>query len=169
MTLKLETPRFGTLEIQKHEIISFPDGMLGFPDLKTYVLVDNPGGGPFKWIQSLEMPAIAFVAADPINFFPDYRISIRRDDLASIKLDDAADAYVLVVLTIRSNVVESTANLTGPVVINIKERLARQVVLNDPRYHTRHPLAAAPPPQGRGTTPAKEAGSEPNAGSDTSD
>lgn len=146
MTLKLDTPRFGTLEVQESELITFPDGMLGFPELKQYLLLDNPGGGPFKWLQSVQMPAIAFVVADPLVFFPDYRVSIRREDLGPIKLEDAAHGFVLAVLTIRPNVTESTANLSGPVIINVKERLARQVVLNDAAYHTRHRLA----PEGGG-------------------
>jgi flagellar assembly factor FliW len=157
MALRLETPRFGILEVQESELITFPAGMMGFPQLRRYVLLDNPTGGPFKWLQSVEMPAIAFVTADPLHFFPDYRISVRRADLEPIHLASASDGYVLVVLTVRPNVAESTANLAGPVILNVKERLACQIVLNDPTYHTRHPLTARP---------GEEAGASTDAGPD---
>ena len=144
MALKLDISRFGVLDVQESDVIVFPDGMLGFPHLKQYILLNNPGGGPFKWLQSVEMPAIAFVVADPLQFFADYHVSIRKADLESIRLDEPDNGFVLAVLTIRPNVIESTANLAGPVVVNIKERLARQIVLNDPRYHTRHLLSPSP-------------------------
>ena len=162
MARTLDTPRFGTVEVQDSDLITFPDGMLGFPQLKQYVMLDNPGGGPFKWLQSIEMPAIAFVVTDPLLFFPDYKVSIRREDLASINLKEADGGYVLVVVTVKPDVYESTANLSGPVILNVAERLARQIVLNDSNYHTRHRLAESAPPD-------EEAGTEPDAGSDTVD
>lgn len=140
MPRKIETPRFGAIDVPDDAVYRFPDGLLGFGDLREYALLDNPGGGPFKWLQSLERPALAFVTANPADFFPAYHLALRKEELAAIELDDAKDGYVLTILTIAPKIEESTANLQGPIILNTKKRLGKQIVLSDPQWTTRHRL-----------------------------
>lgn len=140
MPRKIQTPRFGAIEVADDAMFKFPEGLLGFGDLREYALLENPGGGPFKWLQSLEAPALAFVLANPADFFPAYHVTLRKEELGVIELDDAKDGYVFVILTVAANVEESTANLQGPVILNTKKRLGKQIVLGDPQWSTRHRL-----------------------------
>jgi len=140
MPRQIQTPRFGAIEVADDAIFRFPEGLLGFADLREYALLENPGGGPFKWLQSLEAPALAFVMANPADFFPTYHVALRKEERGLIELSDAKDGYVFVILTVAANVEESTANLQGPVILNTKKRLGKQIVLGDAQWSTRHRL-----------------------------
>jgi flagellar assembly factor FliW len=140
--MKMRTTRFGEIDVPEDEVLVFPEGLLGFPALHRYLLLPNPKGGPFLWLQSLEDAGIAFVVVDPADFFPDYKVGVRPEDVEPIRLSDAAQGRVVVILTVPGDPREITANLQGPLVLNVKERLGRQVVLGDPGLTTRHKLMA---------------------------
>lgn len=141
---KVETARFGEIEIDETDIITMPEGLLGFGDCRRFVLLEQEEFRPFVWYQSLDDPGLCFILTDPLLFFPDYTVPVRREDIAPIRLDDLSQARVLVILVVPSDPRETTANLQGPIVVNVKERLARQLVLLDERYTTRHRLADSP-------------------------
>ena len=137
--MKISTTRFGEIDVAESQAYAFPEGILGFGDLRTFA-VFAPKPGPFQWLQSGEIPSVAFVVSDPVLFFPDYRVQVRAEESASIELVDASAGVVLVILTVPQNPAEITANLLGPLVFNPKAKKARQVVLTDPRYSTKHRL-----------------------------
>jgi flagellar assembly factor FliW len=148
----IETTRFGQVEIDETKVISIPEGILGFPRLKRYALLQTTDDSLFYWLQSLENPAIAFVVCDPLLFVPDYTAPIRREDMESLELADLTDCQVFVVV----NKVDGylTANLQGPLVVGAQSLRAKQLVLAERRYSTRHRLlkaddAAAPALQAR--------------------
>lgn len=142
MTKTVETTRFGAIDVENSSVIEFPEGLLGFGECKRYVLLDHPGGnGPFEWLQSTERPEIAFCVIDPVQFKPDYRIAVKQHELAGIRIKSIEDGVVRVILVIpRGDPMSMTANLQGPVVINKKEMLARQLVLSGGHYTTRYRL-----------------------------
>ncbi len=137
--MKIVTTRFGEIDVPDPQVYSFPEGILGFADLRTYA-IHAPKPGPFQWLQSAEVPSLAFVVTDPGLFFPDFGVQSRPEDLAQIQLSSAGDAVVLVILTVPKNPAEITANLVGPLVFNAKAKLARQVVMSDPKWSTKHRL-----------------------------
>lgn len=137
--MKITTTRFGEIDVPEAQIYAFPEGILGFADIRGYA-VFAPKAGPFQWLQSTEVPSLAFVVTDPALFFPDYRVQVRPEDLSAIQLADLGGGVVLVILTVPKNPAEITANLLGPLVFNAKSKLARQVVLADPKYSTKHRL-----------------------------
>lgn len=136
--MKISTTRFGELDIRKEDTITFSQGLIGFPDLRRFVLVDHPGGGPFRWLQAIDQPGTAFAVTDPLIFFPDYRVPVPLESLKDIKITDPADGVVVVILVVPRDPWAISANLQGPVVINTKERLGMQIVLNVPEYTTKH-------------------------------
>ncbi len=139
----IETTRFGTLEVDGTRIIEFKDGLLGFPKHKRYALIQTSSDPMFFWLQSVEDPSLAFVVCDPLAFVPDYQIPIRADDLKALGLRDVADSQVLVIV----NRVDEhlTANLLGPLVVGATSLKARQMVLSDRKYTTRHRLMPVQP------------------------
>jgi len=136
--MKVATTRFGEIELREEDIITFKRGLIGFPDFKRYVIIDHPGGGPFKWLQAVDAPQLAFAITDPLIFFPDYRVPVAMEDLEEIRITNAEDGVVVVILVVPRDPYGITANLQGPVVINMKDRLGMQLVLNVPEYTTKH-------------------------------
>lgn len=137
-TITVRTSRFGELEINVDEIITLPEGLLGFPEYQRYVLLDHDRDSPFKWFQSLDEGAITFVMIDPKLVDPTYHAEITQDKAAMIDLTDPDDAVVSVIITMPSNPQNMTANFKAPIVFNLKNRKGKQIILNNPAYTTRH-------------------------------
>jgi flagellar assembly factor FliW len=138
--LIIETSRFGRVEVEDSAAIDFPDGIVGFRDLRRFVIFDGPEGTPFKWLQAIDRPEFAFVVCDPLLFKPDYRITVSREDLAALKLDGIDDAVVCVILSVPSDPWKITGNLLGPVVFNAEKKLGKQLVLSGTEYTTKFPV-----------------------------
>ncbi len=136
----IETSRFGRIDVGKESIITMADGMLGFSEVRDYVLVQHRDGSPFLWYQSIAEPNLAFLVLDPFTFFPDYEVMISQEDLTALSFTEPRDLAVFVVVVIPDNPEEMTANLRGPIVVNAEKKIARQVVLTDDRYSPHHPI-----------------------------
>lgn len=137
----IQTTRFGEIEVQEEMMITFPDGILGFMDSKKYVLIDHGQDSPVRWLQAISDPDLAFVVMDPFLFKPDYNASVPPEEVAPLGAQDIRHLLLLTIITIPSGQPEQmTANLKGPIVINLENRLAKQVVLYDSVYSTRFPV-----------------------------
>ena len=134
----INTSRFGQLEVNPDRFITFEDGILGFPRHRDYALIQTGVGSGFYWLQSVSAEDLAFVVCDPRLFVADYQVPVKQDDLECIGLSDPNDAQVFIIV----NKVEDllTGNFQGPLVVNVVNRKARQLVLSDRRYSTRHSL-----------------------------
>jgi flagellar assembly factor FliW len=126
------------MELPEERIYTFPQGLIGFPQVRRFAMVDNPGGGPFQWLQAVDFPELAFVITDPLVFFPDYTVPLKVEVLQSIGMEDVKQAVVVVILVVPHNPRLITANLQGPIIINPAGRIARQLVLDVAEYSTRH-------------------------------
>ena len=138
--MKCTSTRFGLFEVRDESILTFPSGLLGFPEQQRYVILDHDTEAPFKWLQSVEESALAFVIMDPALFQPGYHIDVPTDALAEIGAKEREDLALVVILTIPSDDPgRITANLRGPLVVSHKTKLGKQLVLSED-YPTRHPL-----------------------------
>lgn len=141
--MEVYTNRFGEIDIEEEKIISFPHGILGFPDIKRYIVLNhmNKPDVPFKWLQAVDSPAPAFAITDPMLFYPDYNPEINEQDLRELKINNPTERGIIVIVTIPHGMPEKmTANLQGPVVINLRTREAKQIVLIGEQYQVRSPL-----------------------------
>ncbi len=136
--IKVKTTRFGDIEIDEKDVIMLPAGIIGFPELKQYVLLDHDQESPFKWLQSLEDSAIAFVMINPLLFKPDYLVEVNEAEVADLAIESEEEAVVSVIITMPSDPQKMTANLKAPVIFNLKNRRGRQIILNNSEYTTRH-------------------------------
>ena len=134
----IETTRFGTVEIDGSRVITFREGLLGFPQHRRFALIQTTDDAVFLWMQSVDDPALAFLVCDPLAFVPDYQVQIRTDDVKALELQDLTDCRVLAIVNKADG--HWTANLLGPLVIGAHSLLAKQLVLSDKRYNTRHRL-----------------------------
>ena len=142
--MKIETTRFGVLEIDERKIISMPYGMLGFPQSQRFVLFPHKEDSPFFWYQSADEPALAFVITNPSLFLPGYAAdlqeTIQRMSWEDPESEDPFELYVVVTIP-RGSPEDMTANLLGPILINNNTRQAAQMVLSDSPYSHQFPLS----------------------------
>ena len=134
----VRTSRFGQLEVDEGRFIRFEEGVLGFPHQKEYALIQTGEGSGFYWLQSVETEDLAFVVCDPRLFVADYQVPVKVQDLETIGLVGTDDAQVFIIVNKIGELL--TGNFQGPLVVNVETRAARQLVLSDKRYSTRHPL-----------------------------
>jgi flagellar assembly factor FliW len=136
-----ETARFGVVAVQPERLFEFVQPILGFEDCRLFLLLDGEGSDLY-WLQSLEKPELAFVVTTPPSFGIDYTFEIPPEAAKTLTLSSAEDVIVLTLVTIpESNPAKMTTNLLGPLILNIDNHRAMQVVLADAeRYSTRHPL-----------------------------
>ena len=137
----IQTTRFGTIEVDDGKIMTFNDGLLGFPEHHRFALIQTSPDPVFFWLQSVDDPNLAFVVCDPLAFVPDYQVPVRKDDVSGLALEDLNDCQVLVIVNKVNG--DLTGNLLGPIVVGAHSLQAKQLVLSDKRYGTRHRLMAA--------------------------
>ncbi len=127
----IKTSRFGLVELKSEDVLTFPEGLLGFQDLRQFVLLDDPNDDIFAWLQSCELPSIAFPVLEPELFGHKYAVNLNRNDQESLKLQATQTPAYLNIITIPDDATEMTANIKAPIVINVDQRIARQCVLQD--------------------------------------
>jgi|CXWL01.1.fsa_nt_gi flagellar assembly factor FliW len=153
--MKITTSRFGDIEVPDQSILTFPSGIIGFPESSRYVLFDHDREAPFKWLQSVDEPGLAFVVIDPGVFKADYTMSLTDAQTGEIDVQGGDVPAVLVILTVPGrDPSRITANLRGPLVVNSRTRLGMQVVLMD-EWPTRYQVFPASA-KTRPATPSEE-------------
>lgn len=124
-------------------MVRIPTGLLGFEQIKDYVLTSNPGEEPFAWLHVEDNSALAFVVIDPFVVLPGYHPDIPKVDVEFLELTDAKDALLLGIVTINDGA-QPTVNLKGPIVINRYTHTGKQVIIaNAADYSVKHPLPVA--------------------------
>lgn len=140
-TVTMRTSRFGEIEIPATQVIKLPQGLLGFPAQQHFALLVHKPGSPFFWLQSVEDPALAFVAMNPYLLAPDYKVDLTNEDRQDLQLSGEEPLMIYGLVTIpRGKPAEMTINLMGPLVINTAARVGKQLVLNNSDYSHRHPV-----------------------------
>lgn len=139
----IATTRFGQVQIQAEDIINFPEGLLGFNDLRRFVLLDDPNDDIFAWLQSCEEADIAFPVLEPELFAPHYKAHLTKSDSESIKIEAGQSPRFFSIITIPEDPTQMTANLKAPIAVNVKLKTARQCVLQDNNLAIKEPIFAA--------------------------
>jgi flagellar assembly factor FliW len=125
-----------------------PAGLLGFPEVKEYLIVDPAPELPVKWLQARDALPLAFVITDPFLLLPDYQAELTPLDLMDVGAHATTDLFLVAIVTLpRETTAYPTVNLQGPVLINRTNGWAKQLVLVQGTYHTQHPLLSASPHQ----------------------
>lgn len=130
-------------DMQDLPVIELVQPMPGFPGLSRFALVQLDDDGALCALRSLEDPELRFLVMPPAMFFPDYAPEVDDTTVAALGIEAAEDVLVLVVVNAGATLVDTTANLAAPVLINMVTRQAQQVVLDDPDLSVSVPLVAA--------------------------
>ena len=138
--MRITTSRFGVFDLAEEDLVQFPEGLLGFNDLRTFVLLDDPSDEIFAWLQSCETPNIAFPVLEPELFIPNYKPVLAKSDLEVLRMTPDQAVRYFSIVTIPQDPTQMTANLKAPIIINLKKRMARQCVLQDNNLAIREPI-----------------------------
>ncbi len=138
----INTTRFGRIELNNEDVLTFNEGVLGFVELRQFVLLDDPNDEIFAWLQSCEVPQIAFPVLEPQLFADSVKLNLAKNDLEALKMTETDSAQFFSIITIPDDPTQMTANLKAPVAINIAKKLGRQCVLQDNSLAIREPIFA---------------------------
>lgn len=139
--MKTETKYFGQIDYKPEETLSFPKGLFGFEDEKSFLLLPFSGNGTLFSLQSLKTPQLAFVAMDPFSLDGSYAPVLQPEELEALKADRSEELFYYTLCAVKDPVADSTVNLRCPIVINEDTREAMQIILEQGAYHMRHRLA----------------------------
>lgn len=137
--MQLDTKNFGIIEIDEKGIINFPEGIPSFESIKKYALLGSgTEESPFKWLQSIDDPNLAFAIVDPFEIKPDYDIDLNKEVLKALQIEKPEDVLVYSIVVVPEDVSKMSMNLKAPIVINLESNLGAQVVLDIDKYSVRH-------------------------------
>ncbi|AGB42147.1 hypothetical protein Halha_2273 [Halobacteroides halobius DSM 5150] len=137
--MRIETTRFGEIEVSEEEIIIFHQGLYGFKDEKQFMLIEDQETD-FFWLQAVHNPDLAFVVTEPWAFCQTYEFDLKESVKRELKINGQEDVLVINIVVVPDNPKEMTMNLKAPLVINKRERIGRQIILEDTSYPVKFKL-----------------------------
>jgi flagellar assembly factor FliW len=144
-------PRFGDCEFSETDIIEFPWGLPGFPNLRRWLALAVETQNNFIWLQSIDDPAVAIPTSDPYAIFPDYEPKLPPYVVAALDIVAPSDFTLLGVVVVSEGAEEMTMNLLAPIVVNLRTHKARQVMLENTDYAVKQAIPRkAPEPEPAG-------------------
>jgi len=138
--------RFGEIEYNPANMLHFPEGLIGFEDLRDFVVMPNEKDGPLFWIQSVDDPQAAFILTSPTDFFYDYKVIPDGRERQKLGIGEQDDCFIISVVTV-SPEHTITMNLAAPVLFAPKTNRALQVILEGTQFSPRTPLPEVAPVQ----------------------
>ena len=141
--MRISTRLFGEIEVAEDKIITFPGGIIGFPDMKNFTLIFDEEKGTnagIRWMQSLDEASFALPVMDPLVVKEDYNPEVEDELLKGIGNIGPDNLLVLVTVTVPADLKKMSVNLQGPIIINVDERKACQVIVDSEDYPIKYPI-----------------------------
>ena len=139
--MKLNTARFGEIDVADERIFEFVLPIICFNELKKFVILDINKDSFFKWLQSVEDPELAFPIVSVFSMNVDYALDIPDNVVDALKIQDVESVLVMNIASIpQDNPQGTTLNLLAPLVFNVNTQLAGQVILSGSGYDVSFPL-----------------------------
>lgn len=138
--MKLKTRYHGTIEYDEKEVIKFEKGLPGFEELKKFIIFPVEEDSPFNILHSIEDDEVGFTVVSPFYVDSGYEFNVDDDKIKGLKIKGYDDLLILCTLTLNSDIKKITANMKAPIIINIKEKLGEQIVLDSEKYLIKYPV-----------------------------
>ena len=137
----ITTKLFGEVEVDDAKKITFVQGIIGFPELKDFLLIhDSESSDSIRWLQSVQEPAFAMPVIDPLTIAPDYDPMVEDELLKPLKIENPDEVLVIVTITVPSDLTKMSVNLKAPIIINGETRLANQIIIEGDQYMVKYPI-----------------------------
>ncbi|MHB8125587.1 MAG: flagellar assembly protein FliW [Desulfitobacteriaceae bacterium] len=138
--MKIESTRFGELDVPEVQLFNFPHGIPGFPEEKSFAYILHDAESPFSFLQSTKEANLTFLLVDPFAFFKDYEFVLEEEVTKDLELSQKNLPQVFLIATLKGKLAEMTVNLRAPLVLNEVNRTGRQVILDKTEYAICHKL-----------------------------
>ncbi|EJO5346084.1 flagellar assembly protein FliW [Clostridium botulinum] len=138
--MKLNTKYHGSIDYEQKDIIYFEKGIPGFEGLKKFIIFPVEDNEVFSVFHSIEKEDMGIIVTSPFNIEKDYEFKLDDKQIENLKIQDEKDILVLNTVTLDSDINKITANLRAPIIINIKEKIGEQIIINSDKYSIKYPL-----------------------------
>lgn len=138
--MNIQTKYHGELTIEETDIIQFENGIPGFLHEQEFIILPLTEDGIYSVMQSVRTSQLAFVITNPFIFYKDYDFTLEDVIVKQLDIEAITDVKVFNILTLQEPFEKPTVNLQAPIIINTKNNQAKQVILNNESYKTKHPL-----------------------------
>ncbi len=130
--MKIQTSRFGEMEVPEETFITFPSGLVGFPAFQRYVVFDAGEDCAYQWFQAVDEESLALIIVDVHMVDPEFHLKLSDEGLAQLDLGETDSVMILAIVSIPpGNPEQATANLRAPLIINLRTRIGKQVILHE--------------------------------------
>lgn len=141
--MKMKTRHFGEVDVTEDVVLSFDEGIPGFPDSKRFVLIEESERSGdtdnlFYWLQSVDDADLSLMLMDVIKFMPDYDPAVDLNDVRNLQLLEADDYNVYNVVVVPEEVEKMSVNLKAPIIINDRLKKGKQVLSMNDDYAVRY-------------------------------
>lgn len=130
----INTLRFGEIEVDSDSIIKFPEGLVGFPELSEFVVLDREEESPFRTLQSLSDASFSLIILNPFLAREQYILEVEQKSMDSIGAVSEQDLEIYCTVKMDSEIENVTINLKSPIIINPATKLGIQPL----RYNTEY-------------------------------
>lgn len=138
--MELVTKYHGVKTYSDEDVIMFKKGLPGFKELKKFIILPFEGNEAFSILHSLEDTEVGLILVSPFTIASDYEFKISDTHIKELEIGNPEEVLVLTTVTLSSNVENMTTNLKAPIIINIKENLGEQLILDNDKYKIKEPL-----------------------------
>ncbi len=130
--MTIQTSRFGELKVSEDTLLTFPTGLVGFPAVREFVVLDVAEDCQYQWFQAIKVPDLALVIIDIHLLDPEFKAEVSDEGLAELEITQTDPVLIMAVVTIPSGQPEqATANLRAPLVVNLRTRKGKQLILHE--------------------------------------
>ncbi len=130
-------PDLPSVSWTEDQVIVFPAGLPGFQDSRRFIILSLPQHHPFHWMECVENRALRFPIINPMTLRSDYNPKIGREALQSLNIRAPEELCMYCIVTLHKPLSDSTANMMGPLFINIRERVGKQIIIENDDYSPR--------------------------------
>lgn len=138
--MKLNTKYHGIIDYKEEDVITFSKGIPGFEGLRKFILFNIEENEIFSVLHSVEDENVGFIVVSPFYAMKDYEFNLDEVRLKELRVEAPGDVMVYNTVTLNSKPENITANLRAPIVINIKQHLGEQIILDNEKYLVKYPL-----------------------------
>lgn len=139
--MKIQTAYMGEVEINQQEVIHFEHGLPGFEQENSFVMLPIEENSVFQILQSLQTEDLAFVITSPYAITTDYNFDLDEATVHALDIQNENEVAVFAIVSLKDTLAQSTVNLKAPIVLNITNRKAKQVILDSTDYDIRHQIS----------------------------
>lgn len=130
--MTIQTSRFGEIEVLEDTLLTFPTGLVGFPAVQEFVVLDVAEDCQYQWLQAVKEPDLALVIIDVHLLDTEFKAEVSDEGLAELEITQSDPVLILAVVTIPAGEPDqATANLRAPLVINLRTRKGKQLILHE--------------------------------------